>query len=82
MERETHHYVQKIDQCVFTELAMQNAYFCVQHDMLVTFGSCYISLHFKINYGFIQQNLKISVYFISGDVVVNKCWIGKDFIVV
>jgi len=60
---------------------MQNAYFCVQHDMLVTLGSYYISLQFKINYGFIQQNLKISVYFISGDVVVNECWIGKDFIV-
>lgn len=66
----------------FTELAIQNACFCIQHEMLVTLESLYISLQFLFVYGSFNSILNTSVYFISNDVVVNEWWIGKDVIVV
>jgi hypothetical protein len=42
----------------FTELTIQNAYFCIQHEMLVTLDFHYISLQFLIDLWFIQQHLK------------------------
>jgi len=32
----------------FIELAIQSAYFCIQHEMFVTLDSYYISLQFLI----------------------------------
>jgi hypothetical protein len=66
---------------IFTELAIQSAYFRVQHDMLVTVGFYYILLQFLFYVSF-NSNLNISFYFILNDVVVNECWFGKDVIVV
>jgi len=40
----------------FTELAIQNVYLCIQHDMLVTLDSHYISLQCLIYLWFIQQH--------------------------
>jgi len=43
---------------LFSELTVQNAYFCIQRDMLVTLDSHYISLQCLIYLWFIQQHFK------------------------
>jgi hypothetical protein len=42
----------------FTEQTIQNAYFCIQHDMSVKVDSCYSTLQFLLYLYFIQQEYK------------------------
>jgi hypothetical protein len=42
----------------FTELTIQNIYFCIQHEVLVTLDCHYSSVQFLIYLLFIQQHFK------------------------
>jgi len=42
----------------FTELTIQNSYFFIQHEMLITLDYHYISLQVLIYLFFIQQHFK------------------------
>jgi hypothetical protein len=66
LDKETLQLCPKQWSMFFTELAIQNAYFCIHHDMLVTLDYHYISLQFLIYLWFIQQHFKqLSLFYIK-----------------